>query len=57
MYVYEIYYEIFVIVFYSFFIMRVNLLFNIIPCQNNDEKFLKYLFKISYVVRYHPAEI
>jgi len=56
MYVYEIYYEIFVIVFYSFFIMRVNLLFNIIPCQNNDEKFLKYLFKISYVVRYHPAE-
>ena len=35
----------------------VNLLLNIIPYQNNDEKILTYFSKISYIVHYHPAKI
>ena len=51
------YYELSVIIFQKTFMTTVNLLLNIIPYQNNDENFLTYFSKISYIVHYHLAKI
>jgi hypothetical protein len=48
--------EVFIISFYIFLSYRQFLLLNILPYQNSDEKFMIYIYNISYVVFYKIAK-